>query len=344
DVDAALAKMSIDNRQIPIRVQLANDVQKDINRIAALRLTTATGASVPLSAVANVRMGDGPGAIDRLNRQRKATIGANLPIGVALDTATKRFKDITDSVKLPASVQISESGDAEVQQELNTSFMNAMAMGLMLVLTVLILLFKSVIQPFTILFSLPLAIGGVAAALIITGNAISMPVLIGLLMLMGVVTKNAILLVDFAVEMRRQGMDRLEALIEAGHKRARPIVMTSIAMSAGMLPSALGVGEGGAFRAPMAIAVIGGIIVSTILSLVVVPSFFLIMDDIQYWLTKLFSRMVGRKEEEIAVPDAFTLADGLEDSRKRLSALQDRLDQVETQLRKPRSSHMQVAE
>jgi Cu/Ag efflux pump CusA len=155
-----------------------------------------------------------------------------------------------------------------------------MIMGLMLVLTVLILLFGSVIQPFTILFSLPLAIGGVAAALILTNNAVSMPVLIGILMLMGIVTKNAILLVDFAIEMRNQGMDRVTAVIEAGHKRARPIVMTSIAMSAGMLPSALGVGEGGSFRAPMATAVIGGIIVSTVLSLVVVPSFFLIMDDL----------------------------------------------------------------
>ena len=344
DIDAGLAKMSIDNRQIPVRVQLADAVQTDIGRIAALRVTTATGASVPLSAVADVRVGDGPGAISRLNRQRLATIGANLPVGVALDTATARFREITDSVKLPPSVQISEAGDAEIQQELNISFMNAMAMGLMLVLTVLILLFKSVIQPFTILFSLPLAIGGVAAGLIITGNAVSMPVLIGILMLMGVVTKNAILLVDFAVEMRNQGMGRLEALIESGHKRAQPIVMTSIAMSAGMLPSALGVGEGGAFRAPMAIAVIGGIIVSTVLSLVVVPSFFLIMDDIQYWLAKVFSRTVGRKEAEPALPDPFMLADAVEAGQDQLSRLQSRVDELEGQLGKARRGRMQVAE
>ena len=344
DVDAALAKTSIDSRQIPVRVQLSDDVQSDISRISALRLTTATGASIPLSAVADVRLGDGPGAIDRLNRQRRATIGANLPVGVALDTATERFREITNSVKLPDSVQIGEAGDAEIQQELNASFMNAMAMGLMLVLTVLILLFKSVIQPFTILFSLPLAIGGVAAALIITGNAISMPVLIGLLMLMGVVTKNAILLVDFAVEMRIQGMDRLEALIEAGHKRAQPIVMTSIAMSAGMLPSALGVGEGGAFRAPMAIAVIGGIIVSTVLSLVVVPSFFLIMDDIQYWLSKVFSQMVGRKEEEPDAPDPFVLADSVEETKEQLAVLQARLRELEGERGATRLNRVQVAE
>jgi multidrug efflux pump subunit AcrB len=342
DVDAGLAKVSMGDRLIPVRVQLTDEVQNDINRIAALRVNTAAGASVPLSAVADVEVGEGPGAIDRLDRQRQATVGANLPVGVALDTATARFKEITESVELPPTVTISESGDAEIQQELNQSFANAMVMGLMLVLTVLILLFKSVIQPFTILFSLPLAIGGVAAGLIVTGNPVSMPVLIGMLMLMGIVTKNAILLVDFAIEMRNQGMDRLEALIEAGHKRAQPIVMTSIAMSAGMLPSALGVGEGGAFRAPMAIAVIGGIIVSTVLSLVVVPSFFLIMDDLQYWLAKVFSRMVGRKEKEPEAPDAFALAEAVEQGRSEIEALQARIEELEGGRRKP--SRMQVAE
>ncbi len=344
DIDAALAKVATDDRLIPIRVELSEDVQKDINRISALRINAASGASVPLSAVANVRIGVGPGTIDRLDRERKVTIGANLPVGVALDTATARFKEITSKVELPPSVKITESGDAEIQQELNRSFGNAMIMGLMLVLTVLILLFKSVIQPFTILFSLPLAIGGVAAGLIVTNNAISMPVLIGLLMLMGIVTKNAILLVDFAVEMRRQGMDRLEALIEAGHKRARPIVMTSIAMSAGMLPSALGVGEGGAFRAPMAIAVIGGIIVSTVLSLVVVPSFFLIMDDIQYWLTKAFGWMVGKKEAEPIAPDPFVLAHAVETGNDELRALKHRVDELEAELGKHPTGRLQVAE
>jgi len=217
---------------------------------------------------------------------------------------------------------VQESGDAEVQQELMAAFGNAMIMGLMLVLTVLILLFKSVIQPFTILFSLPLAIGGVAAALILTNSALSMPVLIGILMLMGIVTKNAILLIDFAIEMRVQGMTRMEAVIEAGHKRARPIVMTSIAMSAGMLPSALGVGEGGSFRAPMATAVIGGIIVSTVLSLIVVPAFFLIMDDLSRLMSRLFSRIIGPREKEPDEPAAHILAE-------RIEALAERIDGME---------------
>lgn len=322
DFDAALAKVSIDNRQIPVRVELDAAIKSDLAQIKALRVPTAGGATVPLASVADVILSEGPASIDRLNRERRVTIGANLPVGVALGSATERFKEIVAGVELPPSVRVSESGDAEVQAELTQSFGSAMLMGLMLVLTVLILLFGSVIQPFTILFSLPLAIGGVAAALILTNSAVSMPVLIGILMLMGIVTKNAILLVDFAIEMRNRGMDRVTAMVEAGHKRARPIVMTSIAMSAGMLPSALGVGEGGSFRAPMATAVIGGIVVSTVLSLVVVPAFFLIMDDLQRLLTRLFGRFVGRKEEEPEEPSTTVLAQDIGQLAARVEALE----------------------
>jgi predicted RND superfamily exporter protein len=184
----------------------------------------------------------------------------------------------------------------------------------------------------------------VVIALIVTNNPISMPVLIGMLMLMGVVAKNAILLVDFAIEMRHKGMDRLEALIEAGHKRAQPIVMTSIAMSAGMLPSAMGIGEGGAFRAPMATAVIGGIMVSTVLSLVVVPSFFLVMDDLQYWLARATSWMIGRKEPEPAAPDPVEMADALARGQDNLAALQARVDDLEGRIGRRRGGLVQVAE
>lgn len=323
DYDAALAKVAVDDRLIPVRVQLTDRIKDDLASIGALRVPTASGGSVPLNAVADITVSQGPSAINRLNRERRATIGANLPQGVALDTASARFREIAAGVELPAGARIAESGDAEVQQELVESFGNAMVLGLMLVLTVLILLFKSVIQPFTILFSLPLAIGGVAAALIVTGSPVSMPVLIGILMLMGIVTKNAILLVDFAIEMRAQGLNRFDAMVEAGRKRAQPIVMTSIAMSAGMLPSALGVGEGGSFRAPMATAVIGGIIVSTVLSLVIVPSFFLIMDDLSWLLGRIFGGLVGKKEDEPEAPDpARADAD--------LKALAARLDKLET--------------
>ena len=329
DFDSALAKVSVDDRLIPVRVQLADGVTDNLEKIGALKVATNTGTMVPLSSVADVFIGEGPSTISRLNRDRRATIGANLPPGVALDTASARFNEIVATVALPASVRVAPAGDAEVQKELTASFGNAMLMGLMLVLTVLILLFHSVIQPFTILFSLPLAIGGVAAALIITGNAVSMPVLIGLLMLMGIVTKNAILLVDFAIEMMAKGMTRFDAMVEAGHKRARPIVMTSIAMSAGMLPSALGVGEGGAFRAPMAIAVIGGIMVSTVLSLVIVPAFFLIMDDIQKLLGWMFGWLVGQKEHEEEVPAPEVLAAGLSSANHAIGGLSARLAELE---------------
>ncbi len=298
DIDANLAKISLDDRQIPIRVQASLDVRRDLAAIRAIKIKTASGASVPLYSVADVDYSEGPSSIKRNNRNRVVAIGSDVPFGTALDTSTAEFKRIVSETELPKSVHLAESGDAKVQGEMVQSFGNAMLMGLMLVLVVLILLFKDVIQPFTILFSLPLAIGGVALALIVTQNALSMPVLIGILMLMGIVTKNAILLVDFAIEMKRHGMERVEAMVEAGRKRARPIIMTSIAMSAGMLPSALGVGEGGSFRSPMAIAVIGGIIVSTVLSLVVVPSFFLIMDDLSRLLGWLFGRLVGKKDEE----------------------------------------------
>ncbi|MDK4738406.1 efflux RND transporter permease subunit [Rhizobium sp. LEGMi198b] len=329
DIDASLAKISLDDRQIPIRVQAAIGMRRDLAAIRALRIKTATGASVPMSSVADIDYSEGLSSIKRNNRYRVVAIGADLPQGVALDTASSHFLATVNSAKIPASVHLAESGDTKVQKEMQQSFGNAMLLGLLLVLTVLVLLFKDVIQPFTILLSLPLAIGGVALALIVTGNALSMPVMIGILMLMGIVTKNAILLVDFAIEMMHHGMPRLEAVVEAGRKRARPIIMTSIAMSAGMLPSALGVGEGGTFRAPMAIAVIGGIIVSTVLSLVVVPSFFLIMDDLSRLLAWLFGRLVGKKDVNDEVLTKEKLAAAVDENRKSLTALEERFDAME---------------
>ncbi|KKZ86621.1 ABC transporter permease [Rhizobium phaseoli] len=329
DVDAALAKISLDDRQIPIRVQAALDMRRDLAAIRALKIQTASGGTVPLASVANIDYSEGVSSIKRNNRNRVVAIGSDLPQGVALDTASARFREIVKAANIPASVHLAESGDTKVQTEMQQSFVNAMLMGLLLVLTVLILLFKDVIQPFTILFSLPLAIGGVAAALIITSNPLSMPVMIGILMLMGIVTKNAILLVDFAIEMRHRGMARVEAMVEAGRKRARPIIMTSIAMSAGMLPSALGVGEGGSFRAPMAIAVIGGIIVSTVLSLVVVPSFFLIMDDLSRLLGWMFGRLVGRKDQEDLPLSREDLTRVTRENRSDIDALDERLTAIE---------------
>ncbi|EGP57776.1 efflux RND transporter permease subunit [Agrobacterium tumefaciens] len=329
DIDAQLTKISLDDRQIPIRVQASLDTRRDLATIRALKIKTASGSLVPLYSVADIDYSEGPSSIKRNDRNRVVSIGSDVPFGTALDTSTAEFKRIVAETELPASVRLAESGDAKVQGEMQQGFVNAMLLGLMLVLVVLILLFKDVIQPFTILFSLPLAIGGVAVALIITQNALSMPVLIGILMLMGIVTKNAILLVDFAIEMRRHGMERVHAMVEAGRKRARPIIMTSIAMSAGMLPSALGVGEGGSFRAPMAIAVIGGIIVSTVLSLIVVPAFFLIMDDVSRLLAHLFGRFVGKKEEEEEALSNEKLSEIARENSLALSSLEARVASME---------------
>jgi len=329
DIDSQLSKVSLDNRLIPIRVQVDRAFRADLAAIRNLKIQTAGGQFVPLSSVADIDYSEGPSAVKRHNRNRVVSIGSDLQQGVALDTATARFKEIASGIDMPSTVQFAESGDAEIQAEMQQSFGNAMLLGLLLVLMVLILLFKDVIQPFTILLSLPLAIGGVAAGLILTQNALSMPVLIGILMLMGIVTKNAILLVDFAIEMRHAGMERVEAMIEAGRKRARPIVMTSIAMSAGMLPSALGVGEGGAFRSPMAIAVIGGIIVSTVLSLVVVPSFFLIMDDLSRLLGWAFGRFVGKKDDELLAMEPQALTHLADQTARTVTELEKRIETLE---------------
>lgn len=298
DVGANLAKFNAGDRLVPIRVQLDEAARADMRNIAALRVTNTNGVSIPLTAVADIGFGEGPSSIDRYDRVRRATIGADLKRGFELGTAQERFHEIVKEVGLPNGVWIAATGDAEIQGEVVQGFITAMATGLMLVLAVLILLFGSVFQPITILLSLPLSFGGVVIALLATGNPVSMPVYIGLLMLMGIVTKNAIMLVDFAVEEVGRGKDRQTALIEAGRKRARPIVMTTIAMAAGMLPSAYGVGDGGEFRAPMAIAVIGGLIVSTVLSLVFVPSFYMVMDDLGRGIGWLFGRFFSKPEDE----------------------------------------------
>ncbi len=329
DVDRQLPKISLDNRMIPIRVQLSLKVRKSLAELKAIRIPTSTGTTVPLSSIADVEYAEGPSKIKRYDRNRVISIGASLPRGVALDTATKAFDKVVAAADIPADVTPLESGDAKVQAEMVTSFLGAMALGVFLVLGVLILLFKDLFQPFSIILSLPLALAGVAIGLILTNNSLSMPVLIGILMLMGIVTKNAILLIDFAIEMMHQGMNRVEATLEAGRKRARPIIMTSIAMSAGMLPSALGVGEGGAFRAPMAIAVIGGIVVSTVMSLVVVPSIFLTMDDISRFFGWMFSRLIGKKDDEPDALDTEALSVAVSQTSKSIESLEERLQKLE---------------
>jgi HAE1 family hydrophobic/amphiphilic exporter-1 len=221
----------------------------------------------------------------------EADLVGNTPLGEAIE----RVMALPSARNLPAGVTIARFGDSEIMEEVFSSFSRAIAAGVLMVLAVLVLLFADAMQPITIIFSMPLSIGGAFLALLLTGNAINLSVIIGFLMLMGIVTKNAILLVDFAIAEMASGVERTQALIEAGRKRAQPVIMTTAAMTAGMVPSALGIGEGGAFRSPMAIALIGGLLASTFLSLVFVPAAFTIMDDVGRILSSKLSRLVGPK-------------------------------------------------
>ena len=307
-IGANLAKFDVGDRQVPIRVKLPNVSRSDRQLLENLQVPTATGAPVPLSAVARFELAQGPTAIDRYDRNRRILIGADLVGNTPLGDAINAALALPAAQNLPDGVKVKQFGDAEIMAEVFEGFAKAMGAGLMMVYAVLVLLFASFLQPITILFSLPLSIGGAIVALALTGNPISLPVVIGILMLMGIVTKNAIMLVDFAVEQIKHGMDRNEAIIDAGRKRARPIVMTTIAMVGGMVPSALALDAGGEFRSPMAIAVIGGLISSTVLSLLFVPAVYVLVDDFGRGTWALFSRFVGAPDEadlgEHAGPDS----------------------------------------
>jgi multidrug efflux pump subunit AcrB len=297
DVDANLAKFNAADRQVPIRVQLDEQARASLQTLQTLKVKTGRGDAVPLVTVADVTLGKGPSSIERYDRLRRVAIGADLVGTDALGIALSALYKLPAAKDLPPGVVLRESGDVEVMSETFASFGLAMGAGVMMVYSVLVILFGSFLQPITILLSLPLSIGGAIFALLLTGRPISLPVFIGFLMLMGIVTKNAIMLVDFAIVQKRAGVPRKIAITEAGRKRARPIVMTTIAMIGGMFPSALALGAGGEFRSPMAIAVIGGLLLSTVLSLVFVPAFFMVMDDIGTFFAWLFGRFVGPRDE-----------------------------------------------
>jgi multidrug efflux pump subunit AcrB len=297
DIDANLAKFDAGDRLIPIRVELDQRARADVGLLQALRVSTGSGGSVPLAAIADFAMSRGPTAINRYDRTRRVTVEADLAGQHALGEALDAILALPTARSLPAGIELRQFGDVEIMQEVFDSFSAAMGAGLMMVYGVLILLFGSFAQPITILLSLPLSIGGAIIALLATGRPLNLPVVIGVLMLMGIVTKNAIMLVDFAVEQMGRGTPRLDALVEAGRKRARPIVMTTIAMVAGMLPAAFAFGDGGEFRSPMAIAVIGGLVVSTALSLVFVPAAFTLLDDAGRLFWRAFGRFIGEQDE-----------------------------------------------
>ena len=300
DVGPALPKFDAGDRSVPIRVLLEENARADRRVLEQIRVPSQRGAGVPLIALADLSFGEGPTSINRFDRRRQARVEADLAAGAALSEALEGIKALPVMRNLPAGIMVTEGGDAELQAELFEEFGSAMRNGLMMVYVVLAILFASLLHPLTILFSLPLSITGAILALVITYLPMTLPVVIGILMLMGIVTKNAIMLIDFVIEAMHRGADRTAAIIDAGHKRARPIIMTTIAMVAGMFPSALAWGAGGEFRSPMAIAVIGGLIVSTFLSLLFVPAFFTVMDDFGRLIWRVFGRFIGKADEPAA--------------------------------------------
>jgi len=274
DIDQNSAKFSLSDRQVPIRVSIAENARRDISTIQNMPVPTDSGASVPLKLVADISFGAGPTEIRRYNQVRRVVIGADLAPGVVTSQAMAQIEQLPLYNNLPNGVRRLDVGDSKWQREMITNFVIAVISGVLLVLAVLVLLYKRVMPPFINLGSLILAPLGGALALHLAGMPVSMPVLIGVLMLLGIVAKNSILLIDFALEEMANGVPRREAIVDAGHKRAQPIVMTTVAMVAGMVPTALSLTGDAAWRAPMGVTVIGGLILSTLLTLVIVPSAF----------------------------------------------------------------------
>ena len=304
DVDQNLPKYNLGDRQIPIRLQLTEAAREDLTVLENLRVPANNGASVPLSAVADIRFGAGPATVTRQDRSRIASISAELD-GATTGAASAAVNRLPSVKNLPAGVRQVPAGDAEFIQEMVTGFAIAFAAGLLLMYAVLTLLFKSFAYPITIMAALPLAIGGAFIALAIGGANFSMSALIGVLMLMGIAAKNSILLVDYVIMAEREGMPRREAILDAAHKRARPILMTTFAMGAGMVPIAMGVGADVQFRAPMAIAVLGGLISSTFLSLLYIPAIFTIVDDFAQGARRILRRRTAG-QRELAKPKRAT--------------------------------------
>jgi multidrug efflux pump subunit AcrB len=303
DITNNLAKLNLPDRQIPIRVRLNDQARADIDQIKLLQVPSRFGP-VPLMNVADVSLGAGPSQIDRFNRSRSISIRVDRGT-MPLAEATQKLFDLPTMKNLPEGVRPLESGEAEIMRDIFSGFILAMFVGILCVYMLLVLLFHDVIQPVTILSALPPSAGGAIVALFLFDMELSMPALIGLLTLMGIVTKNSILLVEYIVMARREhGLSRHDAIIDACSKRARPIIMTTIAMTAGMIPITIGLHGDSSFRAPMGAAVIGGLLASTALSLFVVPVLYTVMDDFEHWMRRSWRRLRGKAPELEAAAEA----------------------------------------
>ena len=296
DIDQNSAKFSLSDRQVPIRVALDESSRRDLATLENLPVPTSSGGSVPLKSVAEISFGAGPTTVQRTNQVRRIAVGADLAPGLVSGDAWKKINELPTMKNMPQGVSQLELGDTKWQGELIRNFIIAVVSGILMVFAVLVLLYKRVLVPFVNMGSLLLAPLGAAIALNLSGDPISLPVFIGLLMLLGIVAKNSILLVDFAIEEMDRGVDRDIAILEAGHKRAQPIVMTTVAMVAGMIPVALSLTGDSSFRGPMGVTVIGGLIFSTVLTLLIVPASFSIAVDIETWIGRKLGRYVDNGE------------------------------------------------
>lgn len=299
DIDQNSAKFELSDRQIPIRVSLSESDRRDLSVLENLPVATSNGRSVPLKSVADIGFGAGPTTIQRSNQLRRLSIGADLAPGVLQGDVLAKVNNLPTVKHLPQGIQKMDLGDQKWQAELLYNFAIALISGILLVFAVLVLLYRRFLAPFVNMGSLILAPLGAAVALHVAGQPVSLFVLVGILMLFGIVAKNSILLVDFAVEMMNHGMTKNAAIWEAGHKRAQPIVMTTVAMVAGMLPTALSISGDNSWRAPMGITVIGGLIFSTLLTLLLVPSYFSIAISIETRLARFFTTFLDGDPEPL---------------------------------------------
>ena len=290
DIDQNAAKFSLSDRQIPIRVLLSEDSRRSLATLENLPVPTTRGTTVPLKSVAEISFGAGPTELRRYNQTRRIVIGADLAKGLVTSNAQDKIDALPSVKNMPQGIRKIVQGQQKFMAELATNFVIAVVAGLALVFSTLVLLYRRFLSPLVNMSSLLLAPLGGLLGLWVTGMEVSMPVYIGILMLLGIVAKNSILLVDFAIEEMDHGVAKGPALLDAGRKRAQPIVMTTIAMVAGMVPTAISLSGDGAWRAPMGVVVIGGLILSTMLTLLIVPAGFSLADSIEKRLGRFFSR------------------------------------------------------
>jgi HAE1 family hydrophobic/amphiphilic exporter-1 len=292
DVTVRLAASSRENAsdllQVPIVVSPSGQTSAP-GASQSVGASTGGSAVVPLGQIADIKQGLGPAEIDHLDQDRVINVEANTS-GRSLGEINEDIQKGIAKLNLPPGIHISSGAQARNQAELFGSIFAALGLAILLMYLILVVQFGSFLDPLAILLSLPLSLIGVVLMLIITGDALNIMSMIGVMMLMGIVAKNAILLIDFAKKQHESGMPLREALIEAGRVRLRPIMMTTLALVAGMIPVAIGWGEGADFRAPLGRAVIGGVITSTVLTLVVIPTIYEIFTEWREKLARLFKR------------------------------------------------------